>query len=202
MDREIRTRTRLDPATRREQILIAAATVFAGRDPADVTFEEIAVEAGVSRALVYNYFGDRGGLVAAVYVRSVERLDHALEAALDRDDPPDERLRQVILCYLDFARRDAGAWRLIGSSEGAQHPVVQEARRRRYRRMAQMLGGTPEAQVLARGLVGFLEGASLQWADGEPCDRDDVAAVMHTVLWSGLRHPSMARQQYQAAMVR
>lgn len=191
MGHDTRTRTRLDPATRREQILVAAGTVFAGRDPADVTFEEIATEAGVSRALVYNYFGDKGGLIAAVYLRSVERLDRALDAALDRAHPPAERLRQVIICYLDFARCHTGAWSLIGSSEGAVPPVVQEARQRRYRRMAEAWGGSPEAQVLARGLVGFLEGASLQWVDGERCDRDHLVSLLHTVLWSGLsRLPS------------
>lgn len=188
MGRETRTRTRLDPATRREQILMAAATVFAGRDPSDVTFEEIAAEAGVSRALVYNYFGDKGGLVAAVHLRSVERLDRALDEALALDDAPDQRLRQVIVCYLEFARCNAGAWHLIGSSEGALHPVVQEARRRRYRRMAEVWGATAEAQVLARGIVGFLEGASRQWVDDETCDRDRVVHLLHTVLWSGIRH--------------
>ena len=61
-----RPRTRLDPEIRREQIVEAAEQVFHGRDPSEVTFEEIAEAAGVSRALVYNYFGDKGGLIAAV----------------------------------------------------------------------------------------------------------------------------------------
>lgn len=184
---ERRTRTRLDPAVRREQIIRAAEAVFVGRDPSDVTFEEIAAEAGVSRALVYNYFGDKGGLVAAVYLRSVQRLDDALEQALEGADHPADRLRVVIECYLEFARRHAGLWSLIGTSEATLHPVVQHARRQRYERMAQAWGGTPEARVLARGVIGFLEGASVQWIDGEPCDLDEVVCVLHTVLWSGLR---------------
>ena len=65
---------------------------------------------------------------------------------------------------------------------------MQHARRQRYERMAQAWGGTPEARVLARGVFGFLEGASVQWIDGEPCDLDEVVCVLHTVLWSGLRH--------------
>ena len=62
MAQELRVRTRLTRATRREQIIDAAVDVFKGRDPNDVTFEEVADAAGVSRALVYNYFGDRRGL--------------------------------------------------------------------------------------------------------------------------------------------
>ena len=59
------TATRLDPEVRRELILDAAEEVF---EPAaaEVTFEAVADAAGVSRALVYNYFGDRSGLLAAV----------------------------------------------------------------------------------------------------------------------------------------
>jgi len=58
-----RTRTRLARDERREQLVDAAAAVLQGRDPAEVTFEEIADAAGVSRALVYNYFGDRNGVL-------------------------------------------------------------------------------------------------------------------------------------------
>jgi AcrR family transcriptional regulator len=193
MAREGRTRTRLDPATRREQILAAAETVLVGRDPADVTFEEIAAEAGVSRALVYNYFGDRGGLMAAVYLHSVQRLDDALRSA-EGSGPPADRLRRIIVCYLEFARCHAGAWSLIGASEATLHPVVQQARRLRYERFAEAWGGSAEARVLARGMVGFLEGASIEWTDGEPGrpaepgDLDRIVRLLHTVLWSGLSH--------------
>lgn len=186
MAHEGRTRTRLDPATRREQIVVAAETVFVGRDPADVTFEEIAAAAGVSRALVYNYFGDKGGLLAAVYLRAIEQLDQALHDALEGCRSPSERLHRTITSYLEFARRHAGAWNLIGTSEATLHPVVREARRQRCEHMADAWGGTAEARVLARGVVGFLEGASLQWIDGEPCELERVVPLLHTALWSGL----------------
>ncbi len=78
-----RTRTRLDPELRRSQIVEAAVRVFSETDPVEVTFEEIAEAAGVSRALVYNYFGDRGGLVAAVYLHTFDELNDQLNATID-----------------------------------------------------------------------------------------------------------------------
>ena len=69
--------TRLDPEVRRELILDAAERVMAGRLPAEVTFEEVADAAEVSRALVYNYFRDRTGLLVALAERTLDRLDSA-----------------------------------------------------------------------------------------------------------------------------
>ena len=69
-----RTVTRLDPETRRTQILAAAARVLERHDPVEVRFEEIAEAAGVSRGLLYNYFGDRGGLLAAVYAHNFDAV--------------------------------------------------------------------------------------------------------------------------------
>ena len=77
-----RTRTRLARDERREQLVDAAAAVFQGRDPAEVTFEEIADAAGVSRALVYNYFGDRNGVLEAVYRRNLRLLRERIGAVV------------------------------------------------------------------------------------------------------------------------
>ena len=84
MAQMVRVRTRLTRATRREQIIDAAVERVPRPRPGDVTFEEVADAAGVSRALVYNYFGDRRGLVAAVFQRHTDRLHAAVVAGLRR----------------------------------------------------------------------------------------------------------------------
>src|SRR3954470_10083076 len=99
-----RARTRLDPEVRREQILDATELVLADRDAGEITFERSGEAAGVSRGLVYNYFGDKAGLLAAVYVRNLDRLFDALDGPLRAgDSSPDQRLRAVIEAYLRFA---------------------------------------------------------------------------------------------------
>jgi len=180
------TRRRLDPALRKAQIIDAAEEVFHGRDPGEVTFEEVAEAAGVSRALVYNYFGDRGGLLAAVYLRSFQRLDDELNEALRADLPPTDRLRAIIACYLDFATTDAAAWNLIGSAEASLNPAVRTLRRRRDDQLAEAWGGTPTARVAARAVVGMLEAATLDWLDRRDCSLDEVADTLFVLLWGGL----------------
>lgn len=181
-----RARTRLAPGVRRELILDAAERVFADRDPSQVTFEEVAEAAGVSRALVYNYFGDKGGLVTAVYFRSFERLDAELALTLDALGSGPDRLRAVIDCYLRFAAEHSATWRLIESAEAGSHPEVQRARRVRFDRMAGTWGGGPEAHIVARGLIGLLEAATIGWLELDEVDLDLAVDVIHRMALEGL----------------
>ena len=70
-----RTRTRLDPDVRREQILAEASSLFADRDYSAVSLEMIASRAGVTRGLVHHYFGSKRGLFLAVVERAVRVPD-------------------------------------------------------------------------------------------------------------------------------
>jgi AcrR family transcriptional regulator len=65
-----RTFRRLDPATRRDQILDAANALFAERGYDEVTIGDVAKAAGVARGLVHHYFGGR----KEVYLGLLERL--------------------------------------------------------------------------------------------------------------------------------
>lgn len=64
-----RPRTRLDPDVRREQILDAAASLFADEDYATVPLERIADAAGVTRGLLHHYFGSKRALFVEVIAR-------------------------------------------------------------------------------------------------------------------------------------
>lgn len=181
-----RIRTRLDPERRRQQLLDAAEAVFDGRDPLEVTFEQVADQAGVSRALVYNYFGDKFGLIAAVYVRWALELDRDLAAAFAAGDPPEERLRRVIRCHLDFAARHADVVAAVQSTEAHAHPVVDQARRRRLDRVAAAWGPTAEDRIVARGVLALLERVALDRIDEPDLDRQAVEDLLFDLLWPGL----------------
>jgi len=183
--------TRLDPATRRAQLVQAAAEVFRGRDPGDVSFEEVADAGGVSRSLVYAYFGDRGGLIAAVYLHNLERLDRELGRALDDRLPDEVRLRRIIRRYLLFARDNEAAWNAMAATGSFQHPAIQAARRARIERIAESWGTAPTARLVARGVVGLLEAGAQDWVDYRDCGIERATDVLFAVLWEGLTGPRM-----------
>src|SRR4051812_23022181 len=69
---------RLDPGQRREQILDVANALFAERAYDEVSIEDIASAAGVTRGLVHHYFGGRKD----VYIGLLERLGAQREEQL------------------------------------------------------------------------------------------------------------------------
>jgi AcrR family transcriptional regulator len=160
--------------------------VFRDRDPASVRFEEVAHAAGVSRSLVYAYFGDRGELIAAVYLHSLAGVDADLSALL-RDGPVDEAgLAAVVRSYLKLAAENADSWRLFAAAGAIAQPAVQEARRARCQRIADTWGGGPAERLLARGLVGMLEAAASEWLEHQGCSLDEAVSLLTAAVWNGV----------------
>lgn len=186
MTSEPRSRTRLDPAVRREQITEAAARVFAEGDPAEVTFEDVAEEAGVSRSLVYAYFGDRGSLLAAAYTHELAHLDAEIDGALGDMRLDRSRVDQAVRTYLAFASRHRASWNLITAAGSSRHPAVREAIAARTERIAAQVGSTVEVRLLVSGVIGMLEAAAAQVLEDDATDPDELADLLSQVIWAGV----------------
>jgi AcrR family transcriptional regulator len=83
------------------ELFRAAETALAREGLAGLTVRAVAAEAGVAPMGVYNHFGGKAGLVAALLTRGFDRLRAAIEAG----DEPDARarLRACCLRYREFA---------------------------------------------------------------------------------------------------
>ena len=102
---------RLDPETRREQILDAANELFAERGYDEVTIEDLAKGAGVARGLVHHYFGGR----KEVYLALLERLGGLREEQLRPPEGRSARARVAdsVSRWLDWA--DANRTMYLGT---------------------------------------------------------------------------------------
>ena len=82
--------SRLDPGQRREQILDAANALFAERAYDEVSIEDIANSAGVTRGLIHHYFGGRKDVYigAARAARRSARRTFGTPPAPSRRTPP------------------------------------------------------------------------------------------------------------------
>ena len=164
----------------------AAVRVFRGRDPTEVGLDEVAEAGGVSRSLVYAYFGDRGGLIASVYLHNLERFDAELGWELELGPPDRTRLEGIVARCLRFARDSEAEWNVMASTGSLLHPAVRAARDARIERIATAWGPGPAARLVAHGVVGLLEAGAQDWIDHHDSPIEDAAEVLCAMLWGGL----------------
>ena len=108
--------SRLDPAQRRDQMLDAANALFAERGYEEVSVEDIARSAGVTRGLVHHYFGGRKD----VYLALLERLDAVREQSLRQPEGRSARARVAdsISRWLDWTEANRTVY--LGRSHPAR----------------------------------------------------------------------------------
>ncbi|QJT11477.1 TetR/AcrR family transcriptional regulator [Aeromonas sp. 2692-1] len=100
---EIRRRTRLSPEARRNQLMECAIEVFSRRGIGRAGHAEIAEQAKVSVATVFNYFNTREELVDEV-LAEIERFVHQmLEQAYTGQGPVSDSIRRHVKLFVDAA---------------------------------------------------------------------------------------------------
>lgn len=186
---------------RRAAILRAAVDVFAARGFGAPGMAEIAEEAGVTRAVLYDHFTSKRDLfISALQEQSAVFLGH-VGAHIVSDGPARERMRATVDAVFSFAERHPAAWALLYKNDVHGDPDVdavwQESRRSRSDAVIRMLAddlaevgvdvGTPRAGLIIEMLVGALSAGAGEWRREFPgVPREDVVdAAMH-LLWTGM----------------
>ncbi|UCM90011.1 TetR/AcrR family transcriptional regulator [Streptomyces marincola] len=118
-----RQSSRRDAIRNREAVLAAADALFARREsPEDVTMADVAAAAGVGKGTLFRAFGDRAGLLRALYEARLEPIRQAIESGpppLGPSTPPRDRVLALLdaaLCFKLDNRRLAVALEEGGSS--------------------------------------------------------------------------------------
>ncbi|MEU9077459.1 helix-turn-helix domain-containing protein [Kitasatospora sp. NPDC048538] len=173
-------RRRLSPADRRAQLLSVGARLFAARPYEEVLMEEVAEQAGVSRALLYRHFPGKHDLFAAVYRQAADEL-----LAKSRFDSADTLLEQLVEgmdAHLDYfvANRHAvlAANRVLAGDPVIQTIITGELDTLRGR----LLGVLPLTDETARRAVSQVLGSWLvfvrvlvvDWLTEESCTREEL----------------------------
>ncbi|GAA4900720.1 TetR/AcrR family transcriptional regulator [Streptomyces coeruleoprunus] len=163
---------RLSVEERRVQLLGAALSLFAHRAPEDVSLDDVAEAAGVSRPLVYRYFpGGKQQLYEAALRSAADELE--LCFAEPPTGPPTERLARVLDRYLAFVdEHDAGFSALLQGGSVAETSrttaIVDEVRRAAAEQILVHLGVPrpgPRLRMMVRTWIASVEAASLIWLD-------------------------------------
>ncbi|MFI6641277.1 TetR/AcrR family transcriptional regulator [Streptomyces sp. NPDC050504] len=163
---------RLSVTERRRQLLGAALSLFAQHAPEDVSLDDVAEVAGVSRPLVYRYFpGGKQQLYEAALRSAADELE--LCFGEPPAGPPTERLARVLTRYLAFVdEHDAGFSALLRGGSVVETSrttsIVDEVRRVAAEQILLHLGRPdpgPRLRMTARTWIASVEAASLIWLD-------------------------------------
>lgn len=108
-----RTRTRLPRAEREQQVLDIAHARFAAHGYGAVTMEDVAAAAGVTKPLLYNYFGNKERLYLACMERAGDAMLATVLRAVEAADGPADALRLGVRAFFAFVEEDRDAWRVL-----------------------------------------------------------------------------------------
>src|SRR5919199_873681 len=104
-------RKRVPRPEREQQMLEAADRVFARRGYAAASMDEIAAEVGVTKPMLYAYFGSKEGL----YLASVQRAGEMLAERLrdSAEGGPAERLQAGVRAFFAFVDERRSSWAVL-----------------------------------------------------------------------------------------
>lgn len=110
-------RARLSPTERREQLLEIGARLFATRTLDELTIELLAEEAGVSRGLLYHYFGSKQEFHRSVCEHAA--ADLIAQTAPPADAAPADVLAITMAAYVDYVQTNQRGYRsLVRAASG------------------------------------------------------------------------------------
>jgi AcrR family transcriptional regulator len=165
----------MSPESRREQLLELGTQLLSTRTLDEISIEVLAEEAGISRGLLYHYFGNKQEFHVAVVRRAVEQLV-AITAPRDIENPL-EQLAVSLGAYLDYVVENyTGYVSLVRAASGGNdelRTIYEEGRRALVDRIFEVTGpvgmdalGVPDSPIvrmIADGWSAMCEAVVLDW---------------------------------------
>ena len=185
-------RSRLDHDQRRRQILDCAASLLAARPYGEVSMEDVASAAGVTRGLLHHYFGTKRDLYLEL-MRDMLRAIPVPVPEFVQGVTPEQRVAESVDRWLDAIWENRRIWlAILGGAGLGRDPdaerVWDRARDASVDSIIGVLGfgRADEASSTLRGVLrsyaAFAEAATREWIAHDRFTREQ----MHTLLCSTL----------------
>lgn len=203
---QTRIRRRLDPRVRRELILDEAARVVAEEGVSAVNMERIGREAGISKALVYNYFPSKQALLSELLLREYNRFAaHGREAAKQAVGF-EQLVRQTTRAYFAYVEECGVLIQRLMSEPGLASVMRSADAEGRQRTVQLFIGAMTREFALSPDLAATVTEVAmgLTGAAGELLSRGvRSSAAMEdlvvTLIMGGIRELAVARQEATAS---
>jgi AcrR family transcriptional regulator len=176
-------RVRLQTDERRNQLLRLGIEMFASRPYDEISIDDIADAAGISKGLLYHYFPGK----REFYVEAIRASSLHLRKLTEPDPllPPPARLRAAIDAHLEYIRQHGAVYQAIYSGGITVAPevgaILEEHRGFVMDRLLKNLGiakPRPALRVALRAWIRMVEGVSLDWIARAELDRDELRELL------------------------
>ena len=184
------------------QTLGAAHELFAERGYASVTMDEIAAAVGVTKPLLYNYFGNKEQLYIACMERAGDSLINTIAESVGESANPGDALGAGVRAFFEFLDTDRAAWAVL-FDETLPHGGEVFDRVAAYRGQivdlvsASLLPQLPdrrqvkvEIEALSTAPLGAAEALARWWLRTEAISAEDAAELLVSTVEPGLRNRS------------
>ncbi|MCX4991389.1 MULTISPECIES: TetR/AcrR family transcriptional regulator [unclassified Streptomyces] len=173
-------RRRMGVEERRQQLIGVALELFSRRSPDEVSIDEIASTAGISRPLVYHYFPGKLSLYEAALQRAADDL--AGRFVESREGPLGARLLRVMRRFFDFVDDHGPGFAALmrgGPAVGSSttNALVDAVRQAAYLQILSHLDvENPPArlELVIRSWISLVESTALIWLDGRRIPRGEL----------------------------
>jgi AcrR family transcriptional regulator len=180
-------RVRMTPDGRREQLLALGVRLLSTRSLDELSIEMLAEEAGISRGLLYHYFGNKQDFHRAVCRRAADDLIRV--TAPVQEGEPLERLAKSLDAYVDYVQANfAGYTSLVrGAASGNEdlQEIYEEARAALTDRIFDEVDAgvldvftiedTPAVRMMVRGWSAMTEEVVISWVRDQQAGRTKVS---------------------------
>lgn len=165
---------------RRQQLIGVALDLFSHRSPDEVSIDEIAAAAGISRPLVYHYFPGKLSLYEAALQRASDDLAGRFVVA--QEGSLGGRLLRVMGRFFDFVDDHGPGFAALmrgGPAVGSSttNALVDGVRQAAYLQiLSHMKVEQPPArlELMIRSWISLVESTALIWLDGRRIPRADL----------------------------
>ena len=182
-------RTRMPPNTRREQLLDLGVRLLSTRTLEELSIDVLAEEAGISRGLLYHYFGNKQEFHRAVVRRTADEL-----IAVTRPDESlgaIDRLAQGLEAYVTYVEENYLVYATLVHGAASGNELLREiyadsrsALTGRIFESVEELGLTdgPALRLLTNGWAAMVEETVLSWVPQQQIPKGDLLALLAAAL--------------------
>lgn len=166
-----------------------------------VSMEDLARAAGITKPMLYAYFGSKEGLYTACVERMVGPMLEYVRREVEPQSAPDRRLWAGIVAQLGFIDEHRREWRAFVWGAIARGGPAGAALAQGRRQVTSLLGellessyhaagreppAADELDAAAHALQGAVEQVAAWWEEHPEQSRDAVALRLMNFMWQGL----------------